>query len=124
MQTEKRKFSRIALPFVLNLIFEDGSVYPVEEYDDISIGGCLIPANEKLENFTHCTVSITLGGPAEGGPKIEIKGKIVRHDKQKMAVQFISIDPDSLFHLQNIIRYNAPDPDQIDDEIQEHKGLK
>ncbi len=125
MQNEKRKFSRIRLEFILTLTLNDGSVHHVEKFEDISIGGCLVPTKKEYQDNTTCTVTINLGDSiANDSPKIEAKGHITRHNDEKTAIQFTAIDPESLFHLQNIIRYNAPDPDRIDDEIQQTKGLK
>ena len=39
-------------------------------------------------------------------------------------IRFDSISPESLFHLHNLVRYNAPDPDRIDEEILHRPGLR
>ena len=54
---------------------------------------------------------------------IQVKGKIMRCDARAIAIKFTGIDPDSLFHLQNIIRYNSPDPEAAEREIQDHPGI-
>lgn len=58
-----------------------------------------------------------------GEPVVDAEGKILRSCPEGVAVQFVKIDPDSLYHLQNIIRYNAPDPEVIEEEISNHPGL-
>ena len=47
----------------------------------------------------------------------------MRSDQEMTGIKFTGIDPDSLFHLHNILRYNAVDPDRVEQEIDEHPGL-
>ena len=54
---------------------------------------------------------------------IRVKGEIMRCDAGAVAIKFTGIDPDSLFHLQNIIRYNSSNPEAVDKEIRHHPGL-
>ena len=54
---------------------------------------------------------------------VSIRGEIIRCQDGIVAVKFTGIDPDSLFHLQNIIRYNSADPDIIEQEIKERPGI-
>jgi hypothetical protein len=65
---------------------------------------------------------ISLAG-AMNGPEVMVNGKIVRSDQGMIGIKFTGIDPDSLFHLHNILRYNAPNPDQIEQEIDKHPGI-
>ena len=67
-------------------------------------------------------ITIRLAGGL-GNTPVNITGKAVRHDRDYVAIQFTAIAPDDLHHLQNLIRYNAPDPDQIEDEINSHPGI-
>lgn len=123
MEPEKRKFSRIPLPFELTLIFEDGSHHKVNHFDNVSVGGCLISMQAEYAHHKTCSVKIELGQDQKQAPTILAHGNIIRQNEHQLAIQFTSIDPDSLFHLQNLIRYNSPDPDKVDSEIQLHKGL-
>lgn len=124
MAPEKRKFSRIPLAFELTILLNDGASYTVDHVENVSIGGCLVSLQPEFAHQQECSVRIALGGEQDSGPIIDIRGQIVRHNDRQVAIQFTRIDPDSLFHLQNLIRYNAPDPDRVDDEIQDHKGLR
>jgi hypothetical protein len=58
-----------------------------------------------------------------GRPKITVKGTVVRRERGKLAIKFVSIDPDSLHHLKMLALYNAGDPDRVVQEIKEHPGL-
>lgn len=123
MSSEKRKFTRIPLHFPVTLTLDDGSVHEVEEFINISVGGSLLPKTPELSNSSTCKIVIKLGDDPDSDLKIEASGDIVRFGEDNLAVKFTHIDPDSLFHLHNIIRYNAEDPDTVDDEIHNHPGL-
>ncbi len=118
----KRKFSRIPLKFPATLVVNGDEVYDVHELANLSVGGCLIPLVEKVGEGTSCTITIRLVGGL-GNTIVHVSGKVIRHDKEFMALQFTKISPDDLYHLQNLIRYNAPDPDIIEEEISRHPGL-
>ena len=121
MSTEKRRFSRI--PFKVKAeITVDNVVYPASEIKNLSIGGGFFPIDADLVSGADCHVKIILNG-ASSELSINVSGQILRSSSGSMAIQFTSIDPDSLFHLQNIIRYNASDPDLIEKEIRRHPGL-
>ncbi|MBU4037640.1 MAG: hypothetical protein KKA35_14535, partial [Proteobacteria bacterium] len=53
---------------------------------------------------------------------ILLEGEIIRCVSMTVAIKFIEVEPDSLFHLQNIVRYNYPDTDRVEQEISNHLG--
>lgn len=57
-------------------------------------------------------------------PSIRIEGEIVRTTPEGLAINFVRIDPESLFHLQNIVKYNSPDADIIESEINKNPGIR
>ena len=122
MKNEHRRFSRI--PFRMNAeLTLAGSFHAVEEFSNLGVGGCLLPLSLHLEPGTPCRLTIRLEGTNEEAA-IAAEGEIIRSGPDGVAVRFTRIDPDSLFHLQNIIRYNVPDADLIDFELSRHPGLK
>ena len=122
MTRERRRFSRI--PFNIEIevavdkgLFRSGTVL------NLSIGGCLLKMSADLIPGTPCGVRFMLG--QEGtGPELAMDGTIVRSQPGTVAIRFTAIDPEGLFHLQNLIRYNSQDPDMVDDEIRNHPGLR
>ena len=121
MPREKRKFSRVAFRVAAE-IRVDATTFTVQQIENISVGGCLFPTSRSFAVGTPCRVIISLDGAVDA-PKVEVNGEIVRSDQEKIGIRFTGIDPDSLFHLHNILRYNAVDPDQVEQEIDEHPGL-
>ena len=122
MTDEKRRFTRIV--FKVNAEMTVNNVlYSAEEIINLSVGGCLLPMTEAgLEPGTGCHVRILIGGTSSE-MSITVDGEIKRSEPGTIAVKFVRIDPDSLFHLQNVIRYNSPDPEAVDREISEHHGI-
>ncbi len=121
MPEERRRFTRI--PFKVNAeITVNNTVYIVKEISNLSVGGCLVCIKADVGLGTNCHVKILLSGTISD-MSIEIDGKIKHRAPEAVAIQFTRIDPEGLFHLHNIVRYNSPDPDTIDREIREHPGL-
>jgi hypothetical protein len=57
-------------------------------------------------------------------PEVKVFGEIVRAGNGVVSLKFMTIAAEDLFHLQNIIRYNAKDPDAVEEEISAHPGLR
>jgi len=121
MADEVRRFTRIPFKVYTQLKTKD-AVYTTNYISNLSIGGCLLPITSDLIPGTNCSILIRLEGTSDE-IVINIKGEIMRTYSHSVAVKFVLIDTDSLFHLQNIMRYNAEDPDKIDEEISKHPGL-
>jgi Tfp pilus assembly protein PilZ len=121
MPEEKRRFSRIVFRVAAELTVA-GMSFSADHIENLSVGGCLFPLSRSFSVGTACRVVITLNGAIDG-PKVTVAGEVVRSDPERVGIKFTGIDPDSLFHLHNIIRYNAPDPDRIEQEIDDHPGL-
>jgi hypothetical protein len=118
---EKRRFSRIKFDVPAELTFNE-KTYPVNTIYNLSVGGGLFPILEIFQDGTECKVNIPLERETRS-ISVEVYGEIIRHTADLVTVKFTRIDPESLYHLQNIIRYNAPDSDKIEEEIKEHPGL-
>lgn len=121
MTEEKRRFTRVPFKIGAELKIDEQS-YLIDEITDLSIGGCLASMKENLQVDTHCRLAMNLGGPTSE-LNVEIEGKIVRTQPGAVAIKFTGVELDSLFHLQNIVRYNASDPDAIEKEIHDNLGI-
>ncbi len=121
MSEEKRCFSRVPFSVTAEITINDVT-YSADKINNLSIGGGLFPISEDLKVGSECIVVIHLSGTSSE-VKVQVNGEIVRCDPGMVAVKFTRIDSDSLFHLQNIIRDNALDPDEIEKEIRYHPGL-
>lgn len=120
MTDEKRRFSRIAFN-VRARLRAAATEYNVDKIVNLSVGGCLLVVQGSFSVGEPCTVVILLDRMAPG---VEIGGEIVRTTEDEVSVQFTSVTPDNLMHLQNIVRYNAEDPELIEKEFSARKGLQ
>jgi hypothetical protein len=121
-ERDQRRFTRV--PFRVETRVEAGDrALTVAELFNLSVGGCLLPAASDLPVGTSVRVTIVLNR-APAPLHVEVEGEVARHDDGMTALKFTRIDPDSLFHLRNIIRYNAPDTDAVESEFEAHPGLK
>ena len=120
MTDDKRRFTRIFFN-VQAFLTVDEVVHAVDRIANLSVGGCLLEIDERFPLGSDCRFTIPLPGVEPG---VEVVGEIVRIGKGEVSVKFTLIDPESLFHLHNIIRYNAVDSDVIEEEISVHPGLR
>jgi hypothetical protein len=119
MTEEKRRFTRIC-PATAGQLEIAGKVFSGVRLSDLSIGGCKIEIDEDVPEGAGCLVTIPL---AHMGPGIMVDGLVVRVEEQEISIKFTRVSPEDLNHLQNMIRYNAADPERIEDEIKNHPGL-
>lgn len=122
MNDENRRFSRITFKVKAQLQIGD-QIFTTPELSNLSVGGCLLPLTVDFPPGTPCQLKIILEGTVEE-MGVQVEGEIVRSTPDGVALRFLRIEPESLFHLQNIILYNAPDADTIEHEISKHPGLK
>lgn len=118
---EKRRFTRIGFNMAAELTVDE-QIHTFSHVGNLSVGGCLFETPETMTVGAPCRFWLPLE-PADPELGVEVFGEITRCDGETVSVRFTRIDPQSLFHLQNIIRYNASDPDQVENEISEHRGL-
>lgn len=122
MSEENRRFTRIPFKMNTEIVISD-QTYTTDKITNLSAGGCLLPVSVDPQPGTSCRIKITLEGTSEE-MAIRIEGEVIRTTPEGLAVKFVRIDPESLFHLQNIIRYNSPDADIIENEFIKHPGIR
>ncbi|MCL1979830.1 MAG: PilZ domain-containing protein [Proteobacteria bacterium] len=118
---ERRRFSRIGFNMAAELTV-DSMVYPFSQVENLGVGGCSLKTAAQFRVGTPCRFWLPFETTVKMG--VEVFGEIVRCDEETVSVCFTKITPESLFHLQNVIRFNASDPDRIDDEIRHHPALR
>ena len=121
MAPEKRKFSRIPFRMRCKVTMAEAT-YELDEMNNLGVGGCLLSIDATPDSGTPCELEILLTG-SSSQLTVHVSGEVLRVGGRGVAVGFMRIDPDSLFHLQNIVRYNSNDPEQVESEIRKHPGL-
>lgn len=117
---EKREFTRV--PYRVELKAGQDRCIRCMEIVNLSLGGCLLSVDGEMKEGEECRIEILMSGALEG-QSIRVKGRVIRTEKGRVALRFTEIDPESLFHLRNIVRYNASDADAVEREIERHPGL-
>lgn len=121
MSDEKRRFTRV--PFrVMAEMTVNNVLYSSEGINNLSTRGCLLPIEADLELGMGCHLRIFLSGTNDD-LFVKVEGKIIRCEAGAVAIKFTGIESDSLFHLQNIVRYNFPDTKKIEKEISDRFGI-
>jgi hypothetical protein len=123
MVESTREFSRIPLRLEVQLLFEDGSEV-VGEGVDLSLKGTFCKTTERPEVGARCTVALTFNSGDDNKLSFYASGRVARLADNGLAVEFLELEIESFYHLRNLIRYNAPDPEVIDQEFEDHLGLK
>lgn len=79
---------------------------------DLSLRSVFIKTDDMLEMNTPCKVEIKLTG-LDNELLLFMEGHVVRIGKDGYAIYFDSVDLDSYTHLKNIVKYNAPDSNDM-----------
>ncbi len=125
MKTEanKREFSRVPIQLDVEILSPQPAPSSCQ-VKDVSLKGLYLLCANPLPVGSDCRVALLLGG-GETPVRIEIGGTVAREDPAGMGLEITAIvGVESFEHLQNLVRYNAMDPDRVEQEFAEHVGLK
>lgn len=119
----QREFTRVRTLIPLDCRFADGRTQSGTTRD-ISLNGCYIGDGEPPPADTPCTAVLYLDG-RDGAIQVRANALVVRSRSLGFALNFHElVELESYEHLRNLIRYNAEDPDQADQEFDSHLGLR
>ncbi len=91
------------------------------EVRDVSLNGLWMRTTVPVSERTPCRVTIHLAEAIT----IRAEGMVVRSGPDGVAVHFLELsEVDSYEHLRNLIRYNAVDPAEAEQEFDSHLGLR
>jgi hypothetical protein len=108
----KRRHSRVPFHAVVSLGFPDGETFNHCETRDLGLRGVLVEGVEGREIGETCRVELCLTGTSSR-MCLTMEGTVIRLQENGIAIRFTATDPDSFFHLQNIIYYNSEDADEL-----------
>jgi len=125
MLTEKddaRGFSRVPVK-VRVLVRSEGIDINSKRSVDLSMNGIFVECDEPLPLGTKCELTLLLDG-TDPVIRAECGGIIRRITPEGMAIEFVEMTLESYEHMQNLVRFNAPDLNAVEKEFKEHLGLK
>jgi len=112
MDANLRRRSRVTARLAADFTLPDGRVVPLHTRN-ISLKGLLADPAPGVETGETGLLRLALTSDAV----IQIECLVVRCNATGVALDFQPMDEDSFFHLRNLVRFNAPDADQIDAEL-------
>ncbi|MDO9631228.1 MAG: PilZ domain-containing protein [Humidesulfovibrio sp.] len=113
MDENRRRRSRVSTHVTANYLQKGAKPYSLVT-QNISLKGMLAKPQPGIITGEFGVVRIDLSSDAS----IEIECRVIRSDTTGVAIDFMpTMDEQSFFHLRNLVRYNAPDADQIDAEL-------
>lgn len=120
--TEKRDFTRVPVTLTAR-VKPEGAEVCEGPARDISLTGLFVEAECGAAEGTPCIITVRLSG-APNPLSIEASGVVQRTAADGVALAFTETDPESLHHLQLLMMYNAPDPNQVEEELDSSVGIK
>jgi hypothetical protein len=116
-----REFTRCQTAIEVEIATGERSV--VASTRDVSLNGIYLYGERSLPAGTPCRVTLFIGG-RESDVRVEASGHVARVDAEGLAVSFDEVSLDGYQHLKQLVLLNAPDPDQVAEEIEQHVGLR
>jgi hypothetical protein len=120
-ENNAREFSRVAVK-VRVLVRSEGIDIDTKRSIDLSMNGIFVECDEPLPLGTKCELTILLDG-TDPMIRVECGGVVRRVTPEGMAIEFVELTLESYEHLQNLVRFNAPDLNTVEMELKEHLGL-
>lgn len=116
MPDERRRRSRVNTQFDAMYHGRTGRTVSLVT-ENVSLKGLLAEPTPHIGSGELGQVVLTLASDV----RIETECRVIRSDGRGVAIEFTEMEPRSFLHLRNLVRYNAPDADIIDEEIARHK---
>lgn len=102
---ERRRDIRVTFRTSITLSFPDGRTFDNCETMDISVSGFFVKGVTDVDIAEKCHVTFNLSGRTSN-LVLEMFGEIIRVQEDGVAMQFVEVDEDSFFHLQNIVYFS------------------
>jgi hypothetical protein len=113
-QSNKRNFTRITFQAEAIIKYRGQSLQG--EIENLSLKGMLLHSTEMIPIHEPVEIQILLSG-SSSDLAISLKGDVIRHDSNAMAIHFREMDLDSFIHLKNIIAYNGDRGIEVMEEL-------
>ena len=118
--SNQREFTRVPIQ-VRAEVKGGGLTITRSPTQNVSLKGMFVACPEQLPVGTECQLTLFLG---DGDIQIQAEGTVIHSYPEGLALQFTRIlGLDSFEHLRNLVLYNAPDPDQVENEFDTSTGI-
>ena len=120
-EMDAREFSRVPVQ-VRVMIRSEGRDIESKRSIDLSMNGIFVESDEPLPQGSKCEMTLLSDG-GEPIVRVDCSGVVRRLTSEGMAIEFVDLTLDSYEHLQNLVRFNAPDLKAVENELKEYLGL-
>lgn len=117
----QREFTRVHVQVQVEVTALGRTIHSTQP-QDLSLKGLMVRTEARLPLGTPCEVKLLLG---DQRTEILAEGEVVRDYEDGFAVQFTRLlGVESYEHLRNLVLYNSHDTERIEQEFQDHLGLR
>ncbi len=117
-----REFSRVDIK-VFATVQAKGEEIVTTGTHDVSMKGLFVRGKADWSIGTECEIHLILEG--QNPPvNIEVKGKVQRITEEGIAILFTEVGLEAYEHLHNLVMLNTDDPEKVEQEFNNHLGLK
>ncbi len=121
--TNSREFSRSDVQIEANVLGE-GIEISAAKVLNLSLNGVLVDCEAQPALGTSCEVRL-LFGDIKDKMSIVATGRIIRADSQGLGLVFDEVQgTDGFHHLRQLVLLNSKEPDTVQEEFDEHLGIK
>jgi hypothetical protein len=119
----RREFTRVPLHLDVEITPTHTTSTP-PQVKDVSLKGLYLHCENPLPLGATCRIALLLGDK-DKPVRIEVGGTVARVDTTGMGLEITEIiGIESFEHLRNLVRYNSPDINQVEQEFHDHLGIK
>ena len=117
-----REFSRVAIKVQAN-IQAKGRAIVSRDTQDISMKGLFVKGEADWPVGTECEIHLLLEGQ-DPPVDLSVKGRVQRMTENGMGLLFTEVGLEAYEHLHNLVMLNTHEPDEMEQEFKNHRGLK
>ncbi len=119
--SEQREFTRVPIAFDVRIAVGGKSIEGAR-VKDLSMKGMLVLTTERPPVGTPCEAVISL---VAGEVEIRTSGVVAAENALGFGMEFSTIDGlESYIHLRNLVIFNSPDVEKVEEEFQAHSGIR
>ena len=119
---DHREFSRIDIRILAKVTAKGKELVFAGEHD-VSMKGLFVKGKTDWSIGTECEIHLLLEG--QNPPvDIRVKGRVQRITEDGIAMLFTEVGLEAYEHLHNLVLLNTDDPEKVEQEFDDHIGLK